>query len=173
MLPSSSWGKRKLRGRLGWVRSDARGVMWARQEGLHHPHPNAVIRCPSSSSSSVSCSGKGLLGCPCPLPPLGSLPLLLSSPASSQLPFAAAHSRRWNQSPSAAGVPSPSTCTLLWWGLELSLEPPSLSDLLPLSEAWAFVHLIPSSIRGPAPLTPRIPCQAPVELFPFSSAFFI
>ncbi|XP_025255358.1 rho guanine nucleotide exchange factor 10-like protein isoform X5 [Theropithecus gelada] len=57
MLPSSSWGKRKLRGRLGWVRSDARGVMWARQEGLHHPHPNAVIRCPSSSSSSVSCSG--------------------------------------------------------------------------------------------------------------------
>ncbi|NP_001306767.1 rho guanine nucleotide exchange factor 10-like protein isoform 4 [Homo sapiens] len=57
MLPSSSWGKRKLRGRLGWVRSDARGVMWARQEGLHHPHPHAVIRCPSSSSSSVSCSG--------------------------------------------------------------------------------------------------------------------
>ncbi|XP_032614981.1 rho guanine nucleotide exchange factor 10-like protein isoform X9 [Hylobates moloch] len=57
MLPSSSWGKRKLRGRLGWVRSDARGVMWARREGLHHPHPHAVIRCPSSSSSSVSCSG--------------------------------------------------------------------------------------------------------------------
>uniref|UniRef100_A0A8C2WA77 Rho guanine nucleotide exchange factor 10 like n=1 Tax=Chinchilla lanigera TaxID=34839 RepID=A0A8C2WA77_CHILA len=59
MLPSSSWGKRKPRSRrLGWVRSDARGgVMWARQEGLRHPYPHAVVRCPSSSSSSVSCSG--------------------------------------------------------------------------------------------------------------------
>ncbi|XP_028339733.1 rho guanine nucleotide exchange factor 10-like protein isoform X5 [Physeter macrocephalus] len=58
MLPSGAWGKRKPRGQqLGWVRSDARGVMWARQEGLHHPDPHAVIRCPSSSSSSVSCSG--------------------------------------------------------------------------------------------------------------------
>nr|KAF6503886.1 Rho guanine nucleotide exchange factor 10 like [Rousettus aegyptiacus] len=58
MLPSGVWGKRKPRGpRLGWVRSDARGTMWARQEGPHHPHPDAVIRCPSSSSSSVSCSG--------------------------------------------------------------------------------------------------------------------
>ncbi|XP_022370161.1 rho guanine nucleotide exchange factor 10-like protein isoform X5 [Enhydra lutris kenyoni] len=58
MLPSGEWGKRKLRGRrLGWVRSDARGTMWARQEGLHHPHPHTVVRCPSSSSSSVSCSG--------------------------------------------------------------------------------------------------------------------
>ncbi|XP_069335515.1 rho guanine nucleotide exchange factor 10-like protein isoform X5 [Eulemur rufifrons] len=54
MLPSGAWGKRKPRGRrLCWVRSDARGVMWARQEG----HPHAVVRCPSSSSSSVSCSG--------------------------------------------------------------------------------------------------------------------
>uniref|UniRef100_A0A2K6GZJ5 Rho guanine nucleotide exchange factor 10-like protein n=1 Tax=Propithecus coquereli TaxID=379532 RepID=A0A2K6GZJ5_PROCO len=54
MLPSGAWGKRKPRGRrLGWVCSDARGVMWARQEG----HPHAVVRCPSSSSSSVSCSG--------------------------------------------------------------------------------------------------------------------
>uniref|UniRef100_A0A8C2MVN6 Rho guanine nucleotide exchange factor 10-like n=1 Tax=Cricetulus griseus TaxID=10029 RepID=A0A8C2MVN6_CRIGR len=61
MLPSSSWGKRKPRTRrLGWVCGDARGSMWARQEGLHHPHPHphTVIRCPSSSSSSVSCSGK-------------------------------------------------------------------------------------------------------------------
>ncbi|XP_046939204.1 rho guanine nucleotide exchange factor 10-like protein isoform X1 [Lynx rufus] len=58
MLPSGAWGKRKPRGRrLGWVRSDARGTMWARQEGLHHPHPHTVVRCPSSSSSSVSCSG--------------------------------------------------------------------------------------------------------------------
>uniref|UniRef100_A2AWP8-5 Isoform 5 of Rho guanine nucleotide exchange factor 10-like protein n=1 Tax=Mus musculus TaxID=10090 RepID=A2AWP8-5 len=60
MLPSSSWGKRKPRSqRLGWVRCDARGNMWARQEGLRqpHPHPHALIRCPSSSSSSVSCSG--------------------------------------------------------------------------------------------------------------------
>nr|XP_044625765.1 rho guanine nucleotide exchange factor 10-like protein isoform X15 [Equus asinus] len=57
MLPSGAWGKRKPRGRrLGWVRSDARGAMWARQEGLHHPHPHTVVRCPSSSSS-VSCSG--------------------------------------------------------------------------------------------------------------------
>ncbi|XP_026916078.1 rho guanine nucleotide exchange factor 10-like protein isoform X12 [Herpailurus yagouaroundi] len=58
MLPGGAWGKRKPRGRrLGWVRSDARGTMWARQEGLHHPHPHTVVRCPSSSSSSVSCSG--------------------------------------------------------------------------------------------------------------------
>ncbi|XP_049473925.1 rho guanine nucleotide exchange factor 10-like protein isoform X1 [Panthera uncia] len=58
MLPGGAWGKRKPRGRrLGWVRSDARGAMWARQEGLHHPHPHTVVRCPSSSSSSVSCSG--------------------------------------------------------------------------------------------------------------------
>uniref|UniRef100_H0VBK2 Rho guanine nucleotide exchange factor 10 like n=1 Tax=Cavia porcellus TaxID=10141 RepID=H0VBK2_CAVPO len=59
MLPSSSWGKRKPRSRrLGWVRSDARGgIMWARQEGLRHPYSHAVVRCPSSSSSSVSCSG--------------------------------------------------------------------------------------------------------------------
>ncbi|KAM9687020.1 rho guanine nucleotide exchange factor 10-like protein isoform 3-T4 [Trichechus inunguis] len=58
MLPSGAWGKRKPRGwRLGWVRSNARGTMWARQEALHHSHPHAVIRCPSSSSSSVSCSG--------------------------------------------------------------------------------------------------------------------
>ncbi|XP_025867809.1 rho guanine nucleotide exchange factor 10-like protein isoform X7 [Vulpes vulpes] len=58
MLPSGAWAKRKPRGRrLGWVRSDARGTMWARQEGLHHPHPHTVVRCPSSSSSSVSCSG--------------------------------------------------------------------------------------------------------------------
>uniref|UniRef100_A0A287DC14 Rho guanine nucleotide exchange factor 10 like n=1 Tax=Ictidomys tridecemlineatus TaxID=43179 RepID=A0A287DC14_ICTTR len=58
MLPSSAWGKRKPRGRrLGWVRSGAQGVMWARQEGLCHPHPHAVVRCPSSSSSSISCSG--------------------------------------------------------------------------------------------------------------------
>ncbi|XP_023407789.2 rho guanine nucleotide exchange factor 10-like protein isoform X8 [Loxodonta africana] len=58
MLPSGAWGKRKLRGRrLGWVRSNAWGTMWARQEGLHHSHPHSVIRCPSSSSSSVSCSG--------------------------------------------------------------------------------------------------------------------
>ncbi|XP_045046519.2 rho guanine nucleotide exchange factor 10-like protein isoform X3 [Desmodus rotundus] len=58
MLPSGSWGKRKPQGRrLGWVRSDARGTMWARQEGLRHSHPHAVVRCPSSSSSSVSCSG--------------------------------------------------------------------------------------------------------------------
>ncbi|KAF6344020.1 Rho guanine nucleotide exchange factor 10 like [Rhinolophus ferrumequinum] len=58
MLPSGSWGKRKPWGwRLGWVQSDACGAMWARQEGLHHPHPHTVIRCPSSSSSSVSCSG--------------------------------------------------------------------------------------------------------------------
>ncbi|XP_035922857.1 rho guanine nucleotide exchange factor 10-like protein isoform X9 [Halichoerus grypus] len=58
MLPSGEWGKRKPRGwRLGWVQSDARGTMWARQEGLHHPHPHTVVRCPSSSSSSVSCSG--------------------------------------------------------------------------------------------------------------------
>uniref|UniRef100_A0A8C0ZTQ7 DH domain-containing protein n=1 Tax=Castor canadensis TaxID=51338 RepID=A0A8C0ZTQ7_CASCN len=58
MLPSSAWGKRKPRCRqLGWVRSDAWGMMWTRQEGLHHPHPHAVVRCPSSSSSSVSCSG--------------------------------------------------------------------------------------------------------------------
>ncbi|XP_005618004.1 rho guanine nucleotide exchange factor 10-like protein isoform X6 [Canis lupus baileyi] len=58
MLPSGAWAKRKPRGRrLGWVRSDARGTMWAGQEGLHHPHPHTVVRCPSSSSSSVSCSG--------------------------------------------------------------------------------------------------------------------
>lgn len=77
MLPSGAWGKRKLRGqRLGWVRSDARGTMWARQEGLRHPHPPAAIRCPSSSSSSVSCSGKGPPGCPCSLWPPGSLLLL-------------------------------------------------------------------------------------------------
>ncbi|XP_037003900.2 rho guanine nucleotide exchange factor 10-like protein isoform X5 [Artibeus jamaicensis] len=58
MLPSGSWGKRKPQGRwLGWVRSDAPGTMWARPEGVHHPHPHAVVRCPSSSSSSVSCSG--------------------------------------------------------------------------------------------------------------------
>ncbi|KAM5321070.1 rho guanine nucleotide exchange factor 10-like protein isoform 6-T13 [Glossophaga mutica] len=58
MLPSGSWGKRKPQGRrLGWVRSDARGAMWARQEGPHHSHPRTVVRCPSSSSSSVSCSG--------------------------------------------------------------------------------------------------------------------
>ncbi|XP_040843920.1 rho guanine nucleotide exchange factor 10-like protein isoform X7 [Ochotona curzoniae] len=59
MLPSSgAWGKRKPRAwRLGWVRSDAQGIMWARQESLHHPHAHAVVRCPSSSSSSVSCSG--------------------------------------------------------------------------------------------------------------------
>ncbi|XP_065751909.1 rho guanine nucleotide exchange factor 10-like protein isoform X5 [Phocoena phocoena] len=58
MLPSGAWGKRKPRGqRLGWVRSDARGAMWARQEGRHHPDPHTVIHCPSSSSSSVSCSG--------------------------------------------------------------------------------------------------------------------
>lgn len=79
MLPSGAWGKRKPRGRrLGWVRSDARGAMWARQEGLHHPHPHTVVRCPSSSSS-VSCSGKGRPGCPGSLGPLGLLPLLLSS----------------------------------------------------------------------------------------------
>lgn len=64
MLPGGGvWGKRKPRARrLGWVRGDARGIMWARQEGLRHPHPHphphAVVRCPSSSSS-VSCSGKG------------------------------------------------------------------------------------------------------------------
>ncbi|KAM5247093.1 rho guanine nucleotide exchange factor 10-like protein isoform 6-T6 [Ctenodactylus gundi] len=63
MLPGSAWGKRKPRSRRpGWVRSDARVVMWARQEGLRHPHsfphPHAAtVRCPSSSSSSVSCSG--------------------------------------------------------------------------------------------------------------------
>nr|XP_055188242.1 rho guanine nucleotide exchange factor 10-like protein isoform X5 [Nyctereutes procyonoides] len=58
MLPSGAWAKRKPRcRRLGWVRSDARGTMWAGQEGLHHPHPHTVVRCPSSSSSSVSCSG--------------------------------------------------------------------------------------------------------------------
>lgn len=77
MLPSSSWGKRKPRSRrLGWVRSDARGgVMWARQEGLRHPHPHAVVRCPSSSSS-VSCSGKGPPPSPCSL---AGCPLLLPS----------------------------------------------------------------------------------------------
>ncbi|XP_028368004.1 rho guanine nucleotide exchange factor 10-like protein isoform X5 [Phyllostomus discolor] len=58
MLPSGSWGKRKPQGRwLGWARSDAPGAMWARQEGPPHGHPRAVVRCPSSSSSSVSCSG--------------------------------------------------------------------------------------------------------------------
>ncbi|XP_045715755.1 rho guanine nucleotide exchange factor 10-like protein isoform X4 [Phyllostomus hastatus] len=58
MLPSGSWGKRKPQGRwLGWARSDAPGTMWARQEGPPHGHPRAVVRCPSSSSSSVSCSG--------------------------------------------------------------------------------------------------------------------
>ncbi|XP_054435646.1 rho guanine nucleotide exchange factor 10-like protein isoform X2 [Pteronotus mesoamericanus] len=58
MLPSGSWGKRKPQGRrLGWVRSDARCAMWARQEGPHHSQPHTVVRCPSSSSSSVSCSG--------------------------------------------------------------------------------------------------------------------
>ncbi|XP_039698016.1 rho guanine nucleotide exchange factor 10-like protein isoform X6 [Pteropus medius] len=58
MLPNGAWGKRKPRGPwLGWVRSDAQGTMWARQEGPHHPHAHTVVRCPSSSSSSVSCSG--------------------------------------------------------------------------------------------------------------------
>lgn len=79
MLASGVWGKRKPRGRrLGWARSDARGTMWAGQEGLHHPH--SVARCPSSSSSSISCSGKGPAWCPCSRGSLES-PLLQPLPA--------------------------------------------------------------------------------------------
>lgn len=116
MLPSGAWGKRKPRGqRLGWVRSDARGAMWARQEGRHHPDPHTVIHCPSSSSSSVSCSGKACLRVPVPSAPGShrhfSLPSFPLAPASCCLRLPAPGFRA-----ASSGVPSPCACAWSSWG---------------------------------------------------------
>lgn len=68
MFPRGAWGKRKPRaGRPGWVRGRAQGAMWAGQGALPRAHPTAAGRGPSSSSSSVSCSGKARQ--PVPAPP--------------------------------------------------------------------------------------------------------
>ncbi|XP_074074387.1 rho guanine nucleotide exchange factor 10-like protein isoform X4 [Macrotis lagotis] len=49
-------GKRKLNSRrLRWARGNAGGTMWVKRDSLYQSH--TVIRCPSSSSSSVSFSG--------------------------------------------------------------------------------------------------------------------
>lgn len=148
MLPSGAWGKRKPRGRRpGWVRSDARGTMWARQEGLRHPHPHAVIRCPSSSSSSISCSGKGPPAAPAPFGPLGHcyffLPSFPMAPTSCcpQLPPLAFRATSCRSPGSLCLVslvgpepPGPDPCALP--GLWLSPVPPGLC-----AHSWLYFPL--------------------------------
>lgn len=169
MLPSGSWGKRKPQGRrLGWVRSDARGTMWARQEGLRHSHPHAVVRCPSSSSSSVSCSGKGLPGCPCSLGPWSHyhflfLPSFPTAPTSC-CPWLPPWGFR-----AMSGRGPISLCLCLLWGLGRQGQPAR-----PLCPAWPPPFLSacapgpPCPRLRPAPTRARVALRTPAELSPFA-----
>ena len=166
MLPGGAWGKRKPRGRrLGWVRSDARGTMWARQEGLHHPHPHTVVRCPSSSSSSVSCSGKGPPGCPCSLGPLlrGRCPFfLLSFPTATPTGC---------QSPEQLGSHLPVPVSLLWGQNRPKPGPYTLPDLSLFLSLSLSLSLSLCLILGLSPaLCPRAAstrvCIAQLNFFP-------